>query len=178
MTLGFLFGSRNFCKLLWVSCEVFVFHGYDRIHWVAKSCTKTAHSLIVSRFTPFTENFVSCCNQSTTIFCTRYGSAIASSARGPCNLGPLTDLAISVLMEISTNTVLTQILTSLGCGLQRILHDKELACESRVFRNSFIHKMFSEFLQPLSGCRNKTALAWQQTTGLPVLSGVSSKLGF
>ena len=43
MTLGFLFGSKNFCKLLCVSWEVFVLHGYDWIHWVAKSCTKTAY---------------------------------------------------------------------------------------------------------------------------------------
>ena len=43
MTLGFLSGSKNFCKLLCVSCEVFVLHGYDWIHWVAKSCTTTAY---------------------------------------------------------------------------------------------------------------------------------------
>ena len=43
MTLGFLSGSRNFCKLLWVSCEVLVLHGYAWIHWVAKSCTTTAY---------------------------------------------------------------------------------------------------------------------------------------
>ena len=43
MTLGFLFGSQNFCKLLCVSCEVFVLHGYDWIHWVAKFCTTTAY---------------------------------------------------------------------------------------------------------------------------------------
>ena len=43
MTLGFLSGSKNFCKLLWVSCEVFVLHGYAWIHWVAKSCFTTAH---------------------------------------------------------------------------------------------------------------------------------------
>ena len=43
MTFGFLFGSRNFCKLLWVSCEVFVWHGYNWIHWVARSCTTTAY---------------------------------------------------------------------------------------------------------------------------------------
>ena len=46
-----------------------------------------------------------------------YGSAIASSARGSCNFGPLTDLAISVFREMSINTVLTQILTSRRCGL-------------------------------------------------------------
>ena len=44
--------------------------------------------MIVSRFTIFTENFVICCYQVTKISCTRYGSAIASSARGPCNFGP------------------------------------------------------------------------------------------
>ena len=43
MTLGFLVGSRNFCKLLWVSCEVFVLHGYDCIHCVAKPCTTAAY---------------------------------------------------------------------------------------------------------------------------------------
>ena len=42
-----------------------------------------------------------------------YGFAIASSAWGPCNFGPFTDLAISVFREMSINTVLTQILTSL-----------------------------------------------------------------
>ena len=43
MTLGFLPGSKNFCKLLSVSWEVCVLHGYDWIHWVAKSCTTTAY---------------------------------------------------------------------------------------------------------------------------------------
>ena len=74
-------------------------------------------SMIVSRLTIFTENFVICCKQVTKKFCTRYGSATASSARGPCNFGPLTDLAISVLREMSINTVVTPILTSLACGL-------------------------------------------------------------
>ena len=69
-------------------------------------------SMIVSRFTTFTENFVICCNQITKNFCTRYGSANASSARAPCNFGPLADLAISVFREVSLNTVFTQIRTS------------------------------------------------------------------
>ena len=43
MTFGFLSGSRNFCKLLWVSCEVLFLHGYAWIHWVARSCTTTAY---------------------------------------------------------------------------------------------------------------------------------------
>ena len=41
-------------------------------------------SEIVSILTSFTKNFVTCCYQVTNIFCTRYGSAIASSARAPC----------------------------------------------------------------------------------------------
>ena len=43
MTWGFPFGSKILCKLLCVSWEVFVLHGYDWIHWVAKSCTTIAH---------------------------------------------------------------------------------------------------------------------------------------
>ena len=74
-------------------------------------------SMIVSRFTIFTENFVICCYQVTNFFCTRYGSAIACPARGLCNLCPLADLAISVFREMSINTVFTQILTSRRRGL-------------------------------------------------------------
>ena len=66
-------------------------------------------SRIVSRFTTFTENFLICCDQITKNFCTRYDSAIASSARRSCNFGPLTDLTISVFREVNINTVFTQI---------------------------------------------------------------------
>ena len=63
---------------------------------------------VVSRFRTFTENFVICCDQITKIFCTKYGSANASCARGSCNFGPLADLAISVFREVSINTVFTR----------------------------------------------------------------------
>ena len=43
MTFGFLVGSQNLCKLFCVSWEVFVLHGYDCIHCVAKSSTTTAY---------------------------------------------------------------------------------------------------------------------------------------
>ena len=69
-------------------------------------------SMIVSRFTIFTDNLVIGCNQITKICGSRYGFAIASSARDSCNSGPLTDLAISVFREVSFNTVFTQIHTS------------------------------------------------------------------
>ena len=73
--------------------------------------------MIVSRFAIVTEKIVVCCYQVTNIFCTRYGSAIASPARCPCNFCPLADLAISTFREMSFNTMLTQILTSLEYGL-------------------------------------------------------------
>ena len=69
-------------------------------------------SMIVSRFTTFTENFLIGCNQITKIFCTKEDSSNTSSARGPCDLGPLADLAISVFWEVSVNTMFTQIRTS------------------------------------------------------------------
>ena len=73
--------------------------------------------VIVSRFAIVTEDFVICCYQVNKFFSTTYGSAIASSAWSPCNFGPFTDLAISVFTEMSINTVLTHILTSLEYGL-------------------------------------------------------------
>ena len=62
-------------------------------------------SVVVSRFAIITENFVISCYQVTKICGSRYGFAIASSAWGPCNFGPFTDLAISVFREMSINTV-------------------------------------------------------------------------
>ena len=69
-------------------------------------------SMIVSRFTSFTENFVIGCNQITKIFCTKYDFANTSSAWSPCDFGPLADLAISVFREVRKITVLAQIHTS------------------------------------------------------------------
>ena len=44
-----------------------------------------------------------CCYQVTEIDSSRYGFAIASSARSPCNFGPLADVAMSVFREMSMN---------------------------------------------------------------------------
>ena len=124
MTLGFLSGSRNFCKLLWVSCEVLVF---ARICLDPLSDQVLHHdciSVIVSRFAIVTNNLVICCYQVTNFFSTRYGFAIASSAWSPCNFGPFTDLAISVFREMSINSMLTQILTSLCMSALKRLHEK------------------------------------------------------
>ena len=94
------------------------FHGNDWIHWVAKSCTTTAYRWL-SRYSQLSLKTLwsACCYQVTKFFSTRYGSTIASSARGPCNFGPLADLAISVFREMSMNIVFTHILTSLEYGL-------------------------------------------------------------
>ena len=118
MTLGFLSGSRNFRKLLWVSCEVFVLHGYDWIHWVAKSFTTTAYRWLFRDSQFPLRTLWSAVIKSPKNFSTRYDSAIASSARGPCNFSPLTDLAISVFREVSIHTAFTQIRTELlrQCG--------------------------------------------------------------
>ena len=103
-------------------------------------------SMIVSRFTSFTNNFVIGCNQITNIFCTRYDSANTSSARGPCNFGPLADLAISVFREVSMNTVLTQIHTSRE--VLKMVHEKNSRVSLCVQELSSSTKILSEFLQP------------------------------
>ena len=107
-----------------------------------------------------------CCYQVTKIFCTRYGSAIASSARGPCNFGPLTDFAISVFRDISINTVLTKNLTSLECGLSRYFMRRTGVWVS-AFRNFIIHQIFPEFLQPLQDFR--TCATWVRLVKLLVI---------
>ena len=75
--------------------------------------------MIVSKFAIVTD-LVICCYQVTKHFCTKYDSANASSARGSCSFGPLTDLAISVFREMSVNIVFTQILTSLHSELMEV----------------------------------------------------------
>ena len=88
MTSGFLFGSKNFCKLLWVSCEVLFLHGYAWIHWVARSCTTTAYRWLFRDSQFSLRTFWSAVIKSPKFFCTKYGSANASSARSPCDFGP------------------------------------------------------------------------------------------
>ena len=62
-------------------------------------------SVIVSRFTFFTEDSVISYYQVTNFFCSRYGCASASFARSPCHLGSRPYFAISVFWEVSVNTV-------------------------------------------------------------------------
>ena len=103
-----------------------------------------------------------CCYQVTKFFSTRYGSAIASSAWGPCNFGPFTDFAISVFREMSINTVFTQILTSLECGALKMLHEKNWRENLRVME--FHHPPnFPSILAATPGSQNTTGrlvLSW------------------
>ena len=108
--------------------------------------------MIVSRFAIFTEDVVICCYQVTQIFSRKYSSTIASPARSPCDFRPLADLAISVFREMSFNTVLTPILTSLGCGLYRYFM-RRTGVRVSTFRNFIIQQIFFEFLQPLRDFR-------------------------
>ena len=64
MTLGFLSGSRNFCKLLWVSVEVLILRGYASIHWVAKSYTTTAYRWLFRRVLRSVQKIFSISNDS------------------------------------------------------------------------------------------------------------------
>ena len=132
--------------------KFFVLHGYAWIHWVHHDCMP----VIVSRFAFVTEDLVICCYQATKIFSTKYGSTIASPARGPCNCGPFTDLAISVSREMSCNTVFKQILTSLEYWLQRYFM-RRTGVRVSMFWNFIIQQIFLEFLQPLWDFRACTA---------------------
>ena len=84
-----------------VSWEVLVLHGYDWIHWVAMSCTTTAHRWLFRDHNLHWELWSAVVKSPTFL----HDSANTSSARGLCDFGPLTDLAISVFREVSKNTV-------------------------------------------------------------------------
>ena len=62
-------------------------------------------SVIVSKFTISTKKIVICSDQISKIFCPKYGSAIESSARGPCDLSPLTDAWLSSSRPNLSSTV-------------------------------------------------------------------------
>ena len=101
MTLGFSTARETFVNLRSFS--------FTRIWWYPLRGYILYHdsvSVIVPRFTSFVEDFVLCCCQVTTIFCSWNRSLIASSARNPRNLGFQGYVAISDFGEVSINTVL------------------------------------------------------------------------
>ena len=109
-------------------------------------------SVIVSRFVIVTEDLMICCYQVTKIFRTKCGSTIASSTRGPSNFSPLAELAICVLKELSINTVLTQILTSLVWSWEEQAWESPCSgiSSSTKFFNSRSHSGISELGRPES----------------------------
>ena len=145
MALGFLSSSRNFCKLLWVSCEVLVLHGYAWIHWVAGSCTTTAYRWLFRDSQPSLRTLWSAVIKSPKflhevrlrqcVFCTEplwFWSCGRSRNFGlsesECKHCAYPNLHFSQAQAI------------------KMIHERTCVWVS-VFRNSVIHKMFSEFLQ-------------------------------
>ena len=114
MTLGFLSSSRNFCKLLWVSCEVLFLHGYALDPLSGQILHHDCISMIVSRFAIVALRTLSSAVIKSPKFTARGTASPLRLLHGaPCNFGPFTDLAISVFREMSMNIMFTQILTSL-----------------------------------------------------------------
>ena len=153
MTLGFLSGSKNFCKLLCVSCEVLFLHGYAWIHWVAKSGTTIAYRWL------FRDSKLS--------LRTLWSAAIKSPkfpARGTASLMRLLHgaIVILVLLQISQFRSLGKWVWTLCLPKSTLLVDvgskngswEELACESlcsatlsstRFSLNSCSHSRISEW---------------------------------
>ena len=88
MTLGFLSGSKNFCKHHCVSCEVFLFytHTTGSIEW--QSPTPRLQIGDCSEIQNFHWELCDLLLSSHQKFLQKYSSAIASSERNPCNVGP------------------------------------------------------------------------------------------
>ena len=187
MTLGFLFGSKNFCKLLSVSWEVFALHGYDWIHWEANSCTTTAYRWLFRDSQPSLTFFLIGCNQMTKIFCTMYDSANTSSAWGPCDFGPLADLASSVFREVRKNCACPKPHFSWTWGSKDGSWE-ELACESlcsgtlsstRFSVNSCNHSGMSEYILPRTCSWSSFLFGFEISVGSSNnSSGVSEVYGF
>ena len=128
---------------------------------MAKSCTTTADRWLFRESQPSLRILRSAVIKSPKFTARRYGSANTSSARGSCNFGPLTDLAISVLKEISINTVLTQNPHVSWVRALKMLHEKN-------WRES-LH--VQELYHPRDFLWNLAAIpVYQNTTSLTVLT--------
>ena len=98
-----------------------------------------------------------CCYQVTKSSCTKYGSASASSAWGPRNFCPFTDLEISVFREMSTNTAYPNPHVSCMWAL-KILREKNwrvslcsgTPSSTKFSLNSCSHSGISELARPES----------------------------
>ena len=105
MTSGFLVGSKNFWKLFCVSLEVFVLHGYDCIHCVAKSCTTTAYRWLFRDSHPSLRILWSAVIKTPKYSDLGTTVPVRFLQGSPCTLGSQADIAISVLREVRKNAV-------------------------------------------------------------------------
>ena len=102
------YSPKNFCKLLWVSCEVFVLQGYDWIHWVAKSCTTTAYRWLFRDAHPSRWTVWSAVIESPKFSARGTAVPVFFSAKSPRNLGSHADFVTFVLREVSMETELAR----------------------------------------------------------------------
>ena len=131
-----------------VSPEKFLFcAGCAWIHWVAKSCTTIAYRWLFRDSQLSLRTLWSAVIKSPKFSARSTAPPMRLLHGGPCNFGPLTDLAISVIREVSINTVFTHIHTSRRHRPKRWFMRRTGVWVS-AFRNSVIHEIFSEFLQP------------------------------
>ena len=103
--------------------------------------------MIVSRFTSFTEDFLVCCYEVTEFFRSRHDCTSAFSERSPCYFGPLADVAIFVLREVSFNTVLARARYHSYSRLWRWFTRRTGCCVTMTW-NTFIHKILRQFFSP------------------------------
>ena len=146
MTLGFPFGSKNFCKFLCVSWEVFCF---ARIRLDPLSGQVLHHdciSMIVSRFTLFTKNFMVCCYQSPN--CSARGTTVPVSFLQ----GALVILVLKQMSQFRSFEKLIYIYIYIYCACPiqlflaalKLTHKRNRRCVP-VFWNAFIHKILRIF---------------------------------
>ena len=149
-------GSRNFCKLLWVSCEVSVLRGYGWIHWVARSCTTTAYRWLF-RDSQFSLR-------------TLWSAGIKSpkfSARSTAPPLRLLHGALVILWQISKFRSSVKWILTLCLPKSALLEGvgckdgswEELRVWALCSWTLFIHKIFSEFLQPFQYVGIRTGLS-------------------
>ena len=105
---AFYSAPRTFARSFMFPEKFFVLHGYDLIHWVAESCTTIAYRWLFRDSQFWLKTLWSAVIKSPKFSARGTAPALRLLHRGPCNFGPLTDLAISVFREMSINTVFTK----------------------------------------------------------------------
>ena len=161
MTLGFLFGSKKVLQAPSCFLRNFCFARIRMDPLGGQVLHHDCISMIVSRFTTFTENFVICCCQVTKIFCTKYGFASASSPQGPCDFAPFTDLAISVSREVSKNVMSTRYHFCSHSGVSIFYSILTRGLRFYLFLNFWVGLVNRSLRSFLSTCELDTSTEWE-----------------